>query len=304
MAEFKNEFSWSKSRDQVFRECKRKYFFNHYGFWGGWDKSKSERIKKIYYLKQLATKEIWIGQVIHNIIEYVLKKYKEGEKISLSHAIAILEKRLSSQYIASRIKDYGPFPSKILKLFEHEYKINISEAEKEKLFDYARNCVINFYNSDIFMDIRKSNINDWILLEDFLKFDFEGNTIFLSIDFAMKKGENIILYDWKTGRERTADFDMQIMLYSLYVSQRFNIAPDKIIARVFNLSIDKVDDFKVDYEKLENAKKYMRDSISEMKKRLDSIPENLASEGKFEKEESYHCSRCNYEKVCKGEWAN
>lgn len=303
MADFKNEFSWSKSRDQVFKECKRKYFFNHYGFWGGWDASKSDRIKKIYYLKQLATKEVWIGQVIHSIIEYILKKYKEGERISLNHAIAILEKRLSSQYVASRIKTYGNFPSKILKLFEHEYGIEISEEEKEKLFSYARNCITNFYNSDVFMEIRNSNTSDWILLEDFLKFNFDGDTIFLSIDFAMKRGDNVILYDWKTGKERTAEFDLQLMLYSLYVSEKFGIAPDKIIARVFNLTINHVDDFKVDYTKLENAKNYMKESIAKMKSKLDIPKDNIASEINFEKEEGYYCSRCNFRKVCKGEWA-
>ena len=58
MTDFKNEFSWSKSRDNIFNECKKEYFFNHYGFWNGWDNHEEERIKKIYYLKQLKTKEI------------------------------------------------------------------------------------------------------------------------------------------------------------------------------------------------------------------------------------------------------
>ena len=32
----KNTFSWSVSRDNVLRECPRKYWFNYYGHWGGW----------------------------------------------------------------------------------------------------------------------------------------------------------------------------------------------------------------------------------------------------------------------------
>ena len=60
MADFKNKFSWSKSRDSIFRDCKRKYFFNYYGSWGGWEISSPERIKKIYYLKKINTKEISI----------------------------------------------------------------------------------------------------------------------------------------------------------------------------------------------------------------------------------------------------
>ena len=32
--EFRNNFSWSVSRDSTFLECPRKYYFNYYGAWG------------------------------------------------------------------------------------------------------------------------------------------------------------------------------------------------------------------------------------------------------------------------------
>jgi hypothetical protein len=36
MAEFKNEFSWSKTRDEVFKTCPHQYWFAYYGYWNGW----------------------------------------------------------------------------------------------------------------------------------------------------------------------------------------------------------------------------------------------------------------------------
>ena len=36
MATFKNEFSWSKTRDETFKSCPRQYWFAYYGFWNGW----------------------------------------------------------------------------------------------------------------------------------------------------------------------------------------------------------------------------------------------------------------------------
>jgi hypothetical protein len=36
MAEFKNEFSWSKTRDDVFKICPRQYWFSFYGYSNGW----------------------------------------------------------------------------------------------------------------------------------------------------------------------------------------------------------------------------------------------------------------------------
>jgi radical SAM protein with 4Fe4S-binding SPASM domain len=308
MSDFKNNFSWSKSRDGCFKECEKKYYYNHYGFWNGWMNWSHEKTKRIYYLKKLAIKEIWIGQVVHEIIEWVLKKYRFGEHIGLSHAMAVLRKRLDTEYIVSKIKEYSGFSSKTTRLFEHEYEIEIDSYDKQKMFEYAGQCLLNFYNSDAFMEIRRTPVEDWILLEDFLKFDFEGSTVFLSVDFAMRKGDKIIMYDWKTGKERIADFDMQLMLYSLYVQEKFNTEPENIVAKVFNLSIDKVDDFLVDKSKLENAKNYMRESIQRMKGKLLNIEQNIARESDFEKVHpddeitKYPCSRCNYKKICKGEW--
>jgi hypothetical protein len=308
MENFKNEFSWSKSRDNCFRECERKYYYNHYGFWNGWMNWAHEKTKRIYYLKKISIKEVWIGQILHEIIEWILKKFRLGEHIGLSHAIAVLKKRLDSEYIISKIKEYSGFSSKTTKLFEHEYKIKIDSYEKQKLFEYAGQCLVNFYNSDTFMEIRKTPIEDWILLEDFLKFSFNNNKIFLSIDFAMKKNDKIILYDWKTGKERGADFDMQLMLYSMYIQEKFNIKPENIIAKIFNLSIDRVDDFFVNKIKIEKMKGYMEESIQRMKGKLLNIEQNIARESDFKKIypdneiSKYPCSRCNYLKICKGKW--
>ncbi len=53
MTEIKNEFSWSKSRDEVFRTCPRQYWFAYYGYWNGWLENALERTRQIYILKNL-----------------------------------------------------------------------------------------------------------------------------------------------------------------------------------------------------------------------------------------------------------
>ena len=247
---------------------------------------------------------MWVGQVVHEIIEYVLKKFRDGEILSLDDSMSILRKKLDSGYTQSKLKEYSGFSSKLNKLFEHEYGIEITKNEKQRLFEFAGQCLMNFYNSDIFAEIKNTPKDDWLLLEDFLRFDFEGETVFLSIDFALKKEGKIILYDWKTGKERTSDFDLQMMLYSLYVKKRWGIGNENIVARVFNVSIDKVDNFVVNCDKLESAKNYMRRSIQKMKSKLVFPDYNQAREEDFKKVHldsgyKYPCNRCNFRKICK-----
>ncbi|HDL02446.1 MAG TPA: Dna2/Cas4 domain-containing protein [Candidatus Pacearchaeota archaeon] len=140
-----------------------------------------------------------------------------------------------------------------------------------------------------------------------MSFDFEGNKVYLSIDFAMKVGDRVVLYDWKTGGERKADYELQLGLYALYVAEKFGIPADKITAKMFYLALGeggKVDSFEVDSERLEEIRTYVRESVLEMKKLLRDVSENEAVEEDFEKSEGYWCSRCSFRKVCLESWGS
>jgi hypothetical protein len=50
MTELKNEFSWSKTRDEVFKNCPRQYWFAYYGYWNGWLENAPERTRQIHIL--------------------------------------------------------------------------------------------------------------------------------------------------------------------------------------------------------------------------------------------------------------
>ena len=302
MADFKNEFSWSKSRNELFNECKRKYFFNHYGSWNGWDNNEKDRTKRIYYLKQLNSKEIWLGQIIHEVIKYTLAQIRSGQKMSLSYATAILRKKFENGFRESSVKKYNGFKSNLHKFLEDEYDLKISDEEKKELLKKAENCLTNFYNSDTFIEIKNTPVSDWIFLENFLSFNLEGNKIFLSMDFAMKKEDKVIIYDWKTGKERSTDFDLQLTCYALYISEKFRIAPKDIITKIFNLSINKEDTYEINETKLIEIKNYIKNSIRQMQLLLEDIKNNIACEEKFPKEEGFYCSRCNFKKICSGEW--
>ena len=304
---FKNEFSWSKSRDSLFKECKRKYFFNHYGFWNGWIASEDDRVKRIYYLKKLSGKEVWMGSKVHDVIEFILRRFRIGEEVGLSHALAVLRKRMESDWDISKAGGYTGFASKAHRFFEDEYDVEISENEEAELFDKAERCLKNFYNSDIFMEIRRVPVEDWIALEDFLSFEFEGTQVYLSIDFAVRVNGRIILFDWKTGKDWKSDYELQLGLYALYVSEKLGIPADKITAKMFYLALGaegKVDSFEVSSEWLEEVRQVLRESILEMKKLLQDVTENEALEGDFEKSKGFWCSRCSFRKVCLESWGS
>src|SRR5260370_7964974 len=39
VADLVNQFSWSRTRDNVFQECRRRYYYQYYGAWAGWERN-------------------------------------------------------------------------------------------------------------------------------------------------------------------------------------------------------------------------------------------------------------------------
>ena len=88
MTTFKNEFSWSVSRDETFQKCHRMYYFQYYGSWGGWEIDTDDRTRMIYILKQLQNRQMWAGSKVHECIENTIKTIKDGQKsVNVGHSI-------------------------------------------------------------------------------------------------------------------------------------------------------------------------------------------------------------------------
>ena len=50
MGELQNQFSWSRSRDNAFRDCRRRYWIHYYGSWGGWERDAPTSVRQAYLL--------------------------------------------------------------------------------------------------------------------------------------------------------------------------------------------------------------------------------------------------------------
>ena len=148
MGSFKNTFSWSKSREGTFDECKRKYFLHYYGSWNGWDRSAPERTRNIYMLKQLQTRALWSGSVVHDHIKNLLFQLRNGSDCpSVDEAIDKTLALMRADFKSSREANYRKKP-KTLGLFEHEYEINVAKEKWQENAEHVKNCLRTFYSSE------------------------------------------------------------------------------------------------------------------------------------------------------------
>ena len=303
MGTLQNLFSWSKSRDEKFRECPRQYYFHHYGSWGGWERAGDPKAREIYILKNLKSRQMWMGEVVHHTIENSLKHYQQNRELPADAFLTQMTQRMRREFRDSRDKRYREMPGKTLGLYEHEYNKEIADAKWSELHDAARRCFTTFANIIFPERVKPIPVEDWKLIETMQTFNFEGTLIYVKIDFAYKDDQGIKIVDWKTGRTEDVDNEIQLDCYGLFSREYFNVPTETIETVECNVNSGKETRRKMIEAKMDFAKHYIRNSVAAMKKSLSDPKKNIAQEGDFPfTENEATCRWCNFRKICP-KWA-
>ncbi len=301
MSELKNEFSWSKTRDEVFKTCPRQYWFSYYGYWNGWLENAPERTRQIYILKNLKNRHMWAGEKIHECIQRSLNNIRRGIRVlSVDEVVSITLDQMRAEFRSSKSKNYRKNP-KSCGLFEHEYEVEVSDEEWKEVAGNVETCLRNFYASDIYDGLKSHRKEGWLEIEEFSSFLLDQTKINLVIDCAIKEGKGIYIYDWKTGKSLSEDLSVQLGCYALYAMEKWNVPPETVNIIEYNLSFDKSNWFSVSPEEMKSIKGYINGSIKDMRSLLADVPNNLPmEEDRFSKiEDEYVTSRCHFKKVCR-----
>ncbi len=301
MTELKNEFSWSKTRDEVFTSCPRQYWFTYYGYWNGWLEDAPVRTRRIYILKNLKNRHIWAGEKVHECIQRSLTNIRRGIKVlSVDEIISITLDKMRAEFRSSRSKNYLENP-KTCGLFEHEYGVELTDDQWKEVANNVETCLRNFYTSDIYDGLKSHPKDHWLEVEDFSSFHLDNVRINLAIDCAIRESDDIYIYDWKTGKSLSEDLSIQLCCYALYAMEKWHVHPGSLRIIEYNLSFDKANWFSVTDGEVEDIKGYIRGSIKDMQSLLMNIGNNTPlEEERFSKVEDERVSlRCNFRKVCR-----
>lgn len=301
MAKFVNEISWSKSRWDIFKECLRKYYYHYYGSWGGWEKDAPELTSQLYVLKQLKTRKMWAGEVVHNCLERVLADLVKSIKpLSNEEILDLTLKLMRSDFRNSRDKHYWHNP-KSCALFEHEYNIPVSDEKWQQLAEQVKLSLNNFLNSRTYKTILTLPSQDIKEVEQFSSFNLDGTKIIVKLDFCCSINGQLYIYDWKTG-QKTPDSDLQLVCYALYAQERWQVDFTDCKLLEYNLLKDRLSHFFVSENILEDARRQILNSIQQMKELLFDKRHNIAKEEDFAKTERLAaCRYCNFVRVCRPE---
>lgn len=304
MSNFKNEFSWSNSRDTLFRECKRAYYYNYYGSWGGWDRDGADRVTRILYvLKNLQNRWQWRGSTVHHEIERILKELvTTGSLTAIEKSKQRVTELMREGFRASRDGLYWQKDGSLrdeTALFEHEYKTLIPDEIWKKNYDEVISCLESFYRSPVVEEIKKLPKENVISIESMTaaSLSFSTETIFVKLDLAYEAGGNIVIVDWKTGASE-AD-RLQFQVYTIYAVEELDVSFDQISVIEYNLLGDGPAVHRFSDQELNDAADYINSSISEMKSYLADPDENVATMTDFPRTSNDRtCESCKFKKIC------
>ena len=301
MSSFKNEFSWSISRDRVFQTCPRQYYFNYYGYWGGWEIHAPQRTRQIYVLKNLKNRFMWAGEKVHNCIHHTLTNLRRGISVlDVDQIVSITINQMREEFRSSREKRYHTHP-KTCALFEHEYETSVSNDDWKRVADDAERCLRNFYSSETFGMLKGLPRRMWLEVEDFSSFNLKNTKIWAVLDCSFRTEDGgITIIDWKTDRSINEDVSMQSSCYAMYAMEKWGVDPEDVKLIEYNLPANQGVEFTVGKSEIENTKAYIAGSIADMQSLLVDVGENVPKEEEaFQKIEDKRIrASCNFRKVC------
>ena len=302
MADLANEFSWSRSRDNTFQECRRRYFYHYYGAWVGWDAGAPEEIRRLYILKQLASRQQWAGRVVHDAIEMAFHAFADGRDLPIEPFIADVVERMRGEWRSSKAARYRDNP-KTVALFEHEYAVDLKPEVWQALSRNVAVCLRNFFRLPLVATIRKTSSEHWSIEHWSKVFHFEGTPVWMAPDFGFWSDDGrLALVDWKTGGSTPDGAAFQLGCYALYAAEVLGVAPAKVDLFEANLREPEVTQLTWSDERLSAIKEQLRLSVRSMKAYLVDPAANVAAIADFEKAEDLRiCKWCNFRAVCRPE---
>ena len=300
MADLANEFSWSRSRDNAFQECRRRYFYHYYGSWGGWDADAAPDVRRLYVLKQLGSRQMWGGRVVHDAIEMALHVFRDGRDVPVEPFVADVLDRMRAEWRSSRDGRYRDSP-KTVALFEHEYGVPLKPEVWQALSRNVTTCLRNFFRLPLLTAIRKTAPEHWSIEHWSKVFDFEGTVVWIAPDFGFWTDEGRLqLVDWKTGAADPDAAAFQLGCYALYAREVLGVEPGRVDLIEANLRQPAVTPVRWDDARLERVREQIRLSIRSMKAYLADPAANVARIEDFERTEELRlCRWCNFRAVCR-----
>lgn len=302
-----NEFAWSWSRHQTFETCRRRYWLSHYGSWGGWDSTAPDEVREAYIQKRLSTRPQWVGTLVHEAAEYVLKEVRAGRPPKRESVVEQFRRRAQRQIEDSREGRYRYFPKKYPGFIEHYYGDDDAGGWDRAAGDVVTQ-VDGLFDNPVFLRLTEvpGRIREVERLEQLRVDDVP---VWVSLDVLVEDGRGgLVVVDWKTGAAPSIELiGGQLGVYGLYVLARYlRVTLDqrrprdleRVKTMYVNLRLGEREVFQLEDAHVDQALTVIRESAARMLALEDDAQQGRAELFPMLPEGDPTCVTCPFRATC------
>jgi hypothetical protein len=293
------EFSWSQSRRGTFQECPRKYYWQYYGSWKGWEADAPAEAQLAYRLKKITNVHLFVGGLVHDLAARAILDARGGK--SPRSAGALIEegkRRLNQAYLESQKKAQWEKRPKWLTMFhEFYYGKGPSGTVIERIKEKFTSCVQNLLASQSYREaLQAPFVEVWSVDQEMTTFQLGGHTIYAQPDLLYRMGDGEYrIVDWKTGEEGELHAG-QLRIYGLYVRSRLDLKRGPLTGVLEYLQTGQQETKSIDDNDLKEQEREVLDSIGMMQRYLADATTNqcLPKEAFPLSTDLNRCRYCNF----------
>jgi CRISPR/Cas system-associated exonuclease Cas4 (RecB family) len=302
--EIKNEFSWSKSRDNIFLSCHRRYYYNYYAYWGGWDPMARQAKRELWVMRYLSARPLLLGNDVHETIAWIIRRLKYySSPVSPEDAKHKLLKDMLSDWLSSMKHDYLTYPKQTPGLQESYYLQDMSYGDFEKDYSHAEICISDLYETQVYSALTLDPSLRILQIEQLDLTEVANIKVWVISDLILgHKSGCIEIVDWKTGKDTNGDaIEIQLGVYALYAVDKLKVPVERITVREVNVYTGKETPYPATPELLKKAEAYIIDSAGKMTSLLSDPTDNkpLGWRAFSTTENTIKCKSCNFRGICK-----
>jgi hypothetical protein len=239
------QFSWSTSRQTIYDNCPRQYWYQYYGYWGGWSDREYKKhryeddARQIYFLKNRKNIPAWTGDIAHRWIGELISGSSSLHEAKQSSESEAREAWEASSAKANNKKIQGTMKPKDHLFLEHldedpdeDHLADSIDAICESLESIEENGLPQQYNEAIGSGRYAFSENtipddDWDTMSIQIPIREDSVKVFTKLDCVIETKQNTFeILDWKTGRPPSdTSLTFQLRLYTLWLHEKLGRLP-------------------------------------------------------------------------------
>ena len=308
---FAHELSWSVSRSGTYATCPRAYYHNYYLSWLGWSWDAPAERKLAYKLKKLTRLPMWAGDCLHEALAAWFEEKVAGRERDAAWVEGHALKALRDGYKQSRDEAaaWERRPARHTRMAEHYYGESKVDETNDNAKEYGTRYVERivegtraFFEAPELARVREASPADFLACEELGTIELNETKVYAIPDFAFREGDDVWIYDWKTGSPREQDL-FQLALYCLYAEQKWGVDPTAVRCVDAYLPTGQYVEKRFSREDLDATLARVTESMAAMRAVHFNADEGMGDASDFpqiplDSSDARECRTCNFRELC------